>query len=226
MSDKDINLVLTAREQVGKGLGKLRRDGQVPAVIHIPGKDSVIVSGNYLDVAKVYQQAGRHHPINLAVGEQKYFTIIKDVDFEPTKHTIRHLVFDTISRTEKVETEVAVELVGDAPAGKIGLIVNKLTYELKIEALPSDLPENIEVDIDGLAELGDKITVADLSLPPGVVVLEEPEQVIVQIEEPTVQPEEEPEPEEAAEGEEGEEAAEGEQPSESETETDEQTTKE
>jgi large subunit ribosomal protein L25 len=208
VSDKDITLVLTPREQIGKGLGQLRRDGQIPAVIHNSGKDSVIVTGNYLDVVKVYQQAGRHHPIDLKVGDNNYFTIIKDVDFEPTKHILRHIVFDVIRRDEKVETEVAVELVGDAPAGKVGLVINKMTYELKIEALPRDLPDKLEVNIDNLAEIGDKITVADMVVPAGVTILAEPEHLIVVVEEPTIQPVEEPEAEEAP--------AEGEQPDEGE----------
>jgi large subunit ribosomal protein L25 len=201
VSDKDITLVLTPRDQVGKGLGQLRRDGSIPAVIHIPGKDSVIVTGNYLDVMKVYHLAGRHHPIDLQVGDDKYFTIIKDVDIEPTKHILRHVVFDTINRNEKVETEVAVELIGDAPAGKVGLVINKLIYELKIEALPRDLPDKLEANIDNLAEVGDKITVADLVLPQGVTILAEPEHVIAQVEEPTIQAVEEPEAEAPAEGE-------------------------
>lgn len=212
MSDKDITLVLTPRDQVGKGLGQLRRDGSIPAVIHIPGKDSVIVTGNYLDVVKVYHLAGRHHPIDLQVGDDKYFTIIKDVDIEPTKHVLRHVVFDTIKRDEKVETEVSIELVGDAPAGKVGLVINKVTYELKIEALPRDLPDKLEASVDNLAEVGDKITVADLVVPQGVTILAEPEHVIAQVEEPTIQAVEEPEAE-VAEGE----VAEGAEPAEGET---------
>ncbi len=201
MSDKDITLVLTPREQLGKGLGKMRRDGQLPAVIHIPGKDSVAVSGNLLEIAKVYQHAGRHHPIDLQVGEDKYFTIIKDVDFEPTKHALRHVVFGVIRRDEKVETEIPVELIGDAPAGKLGLVINKLTYALQVEALPKDLPDQLEVVIETLAEIGDKITVADMDLPNGVTVLAEPEHVIVQVEEPTIQAVEEEVVAEVAEGE-------------------------
>ena len=192
MSDKDITLVLETREQLGKGLGKMRRDGQIPAVIHVPGKDSVAVIGNHIEVLKAYHQAGRHHPIDLKVGEDKYFTIIKDVDFEPTKHALRHVVFGVINRDQKVETQIPVELLGDAPASKVGLIVNKLAYELKVEALPKDLPDQLEVIIENLTEIGDKITVADIDLPDGVTVLEDPEHVIVQVEEPTIQAVEEP----------------------------------
>ena len=195
VSEKDITLVLTKREKVGKGLGQMRRDGQVPAVIHNPGKDSISVSGSFIDVTKVYQQAGRHHPIDLQVDGDKYFTIIKDVDFEPTKHSIRHVVFGIIKQNEIVETEVSVELIGDAPAGKIGLIIDKLTYHLNVEAFPRDLPDKLEVSIEGLAEVGDKVTVADIILQKGVKILAEPEHVIAQVEEPHIQAVEEPEAE-------------------------------
>lgn len=199
MSDKDLILVLQKREQVGKGLNQLRRDGLIPGVIHTPGKDSVNVTGNYLDVVKIYQQAGRHHPIDLTVEGQKFFTIIKDVDMEPTKHQLRHIVFDVIKSDEKVETEVPIELTGDAPAGKISLVVNKLLYHAKIEALPRDLPDVIEVSIETLAEVGDHVTVADIVVPKGVTILDEPEQVVAQVEEPHMQAEEETPAEEAAE---------------------------
>jgi large subunit ribosomal protein L25 len=201
VSDKDLILVLNKREQVGKGLNQLRRDGLIPGVIHTPGKDSVNVTGNYLDVVKIYQQAGRHHPIDLTVDGTKFFTIIKDVDFEPTKHTLRHVVFDVIKSDEKVETEVPIELTGDAPAGKLGLIIDKLIYHVNIEALPRDLPDKLEVSIDALAAVGDHITVADIVLPKGVTILTEAEHVIAQVEEPHVHTEEEPVAEEVpAEG--------------------------
>ena len=199
MSEKDITLVLVKREKVGKGLGQMRRDGQVPAVIHNPGQDSIVVSGSLVDVAKVYQQAGRHHPIDLQVDGSKYFTIIKEVDFEPTKHTIRHIVFGIIKQNEVIETEVPVELIGEAPASKLGLIIDKLTYHLNVEAFPRDLPDVLEVSIDGLTEVGDKVTVADIALPKGVKVLAELEHVIAQVEEPHIQAVEEPEPEAAIE---------------------------
>lgn len=192
MSTEEITITLEKRDQVRKGLNKLRNKGQLPAVIHDPGQKSIIVSGPYLDMMRVYHQAGKHHPVYLKVGDNTYFTIIKDVDFEPTKHLLRHVVFDIIKQTEKVETEVPIVFIGeDAPAQKAGLLIIRQLDHLDIEALPRDLPDEIEVSQESLIEVGDKITVADLKLPVGVTVLTEPEHPIAVVEEPkAAEPEE------------------------------------
>ncbi len=206
MSNEEITLTLTKRDTVGKGLNHLRRDGQIPAVIHNHGKDSIIVSGPQIEVVKAYQQAGKHHPITLQVEKDKYLTIIKDVDFEPKKHQLRHVVFNAINQNEKVEAEVPIVFEGDEiPAEKIGLIVLKPLDHVVIEALPKDLIDSITVDITVLAELGDKLHISDLKIPEGVTIKNEPEQTIAAVEQPRAALAEESEEEgEEGEGEEGE----------------------
>jgi large subunit ribosomal protein L25 len=210
VSKEDITLLLEKREQVRKGLNKIRNSGQLPAVIHDPGKESVNVQGPYLEMLKVYQQAGKHHPVNLKIGDKDYFTIIKDVDFEPDKYKLRHIVFDIIQQNKKVETEVPIVFEGEAPALKAGLLVVKQLDHAEIEAFPRDLPDQLTVNVENLAEVGNRITVADIQAPSGVTILTELEQPIVIVEE---KPVEEPEPESESEEIEGEEAeaAEGEE---------------
>lgn len=191
----ELKLNLEVREKIGKGLNALRAEGKIPAVIHNPGEDSIVVSGLYTDVSKIYQEAGRHHPINVKVADKSYLTIIKDVDIEPTKHQLRHVVFGAIKQNETVKTEVPIELTGDAPATKIGLIINKLLYEIEIEALPKNLPDSIVISVETLEKNDDRITVADITPPSGVTILTDIEQVIVAVEEPTIQPVEEVAPE-------------------------------
>lgn len=204
MSDQDITLTLEKRDKVGKGLNKLRREGQIPAVIHNHGKDSVVVAGPSLTILKAYESAGKHHPINVVVGKDKYFTIIKDVDFEPTKQQLRHVVFNAIRQDEKVESEVPIVLEGEEiPAEKAGLMVIRQLDHVVIEALPKDLIDSVSVDATKLTEIGDKITVADIKVPSGVTIMTEPEHPIATVEETKAQISEEAEEEaEAAEGEE------------------------
>jgi large subunit ribosomal protein L25 len=209
VSGQDINLELVERKQVRKGLNKFRNEGQIPAVIHNPGKDSIIVSGNYIDVAKVYHKAGKHHPVDLKVGSKSYLTIIKDVDFEPKKHTLRHVVFGIVKQDEKVETEVPIVITGDAPAQKAGLLVIKQLDHVELEALPRDLPDEVTVGSEKLIEIGDRITVADINPISNVTILTEPEHSIATVEETPAQESIEAEEAEEAEGEEG--AAEGEE---------------
>lgn len=209
MSDQDIVLALQERKILGKGLNKLRRDGSVPAVVHDHGKPSLAVVGDYRIVAKTYEQAGKHHPVNLTIGSRKETVIIKDVHYDPVKHLISHVVFQAIRQDEKVETEVPIVLVGEIPAEKAGLMVITHLSHVNAEALPRDLPDELTVSTEGLVEINDKITVADLVIPSGVSVLTEPETLIASVEETKAQlSEESVDEEEAAEGEETEEGEE------------------
>ncbi len=220
MSQDTITLTLEKRDVVGKGLNKLRREGQTPAVIHNHGQESVIVSGPAIEVLKVYKQAGKHHPVMIQVGDKKYMALIRSVDFEPKKNQLRHVVFNAIKQDEKQKTEVPIHFVEDAeiPAEKAGLMVIRQLDAVEIEALPKDLVDELTVDPSSLAEIGDKITVADIKVPAGIEILTEAEHPIATVEETKAQMSEEAEAEEAAEGEEGEssEGGESKEPSEEE----------
>lgn len=210
MSQDTITLSLEKREVMGKGLNKIRREGQTPAVIHNHGKESIVVSGPSLEVLRVYQQAGKHHPVNLTVGSDKYMALIRDVDFEPKKHELRHVVFNAIKQDEKQKTEVPIHFVEDAeiPAVKAGLMVIRQLDSVEIEALPKDLVDELTVDPSGLTEIGDKITVADIKVPEGITILTEVEHPIATIEETKAQISEEAAEEgEETEGEGGEEGS-------------------
>lgn len=205
VSKDDISLSLEKRDVVGKGLNELRKAGRIPAVIHNHGEDSVVVSAPYIDLLKVYQLAGKHHPVNLTVGSDKYLALIREADFEPKKNLLRHIVFSAIRQDEKQQTEVPIHFAeGEIPAEKAGLMVIRQLEAVEIEALPKDLIDELTVDVSALAEIGDKVTVADIKVPDGVTILTEPEHPIATVEETKAQISEEAAEEEAAEGEEGE----------------------
>jgi large subunit ribosomal protein L25 len=205
MSGQDIALSLKERKVMGKAVKQLRREGFVPAVIHDHGQPSKVVMVPSLEMQKIYQQAGKHHALNLNLGDEKLLALIKDVDFDPKKHQMRHVVFNAIKADEKVEAEVPLVLEGEIPAEKAGFMVITQLDHVEIEALPKDLIDEIKVDATVLAEIGDKITVADLKVPEGVVILTDAENPIAVVEETKEQISEEAE-EEGAEGEEGEES--------------------
>lgn len=207
MSKDEISLTLEPRTVLGKQVRQLRRDGMVPAVIHDHGKDSVHVMAPQVAITKAYGNAGKHHPVSLSVGSKKYMALIKQVDLEPRKQTLRHVVFNAIKADEKQQTEVPIHFVEDAeiPAEKAGLMVIRSLDTVEIEALPKDLVDSLTVDPSGLTEIGDKITVADLKLPANITVLTEAEHPIAVVEETKAQMSEEAE----AEAEGGEAPAEG-----------------
>lgn len=184
MTSEEISLKLEERTSVRKGLNKLRADGWVPAVIHNHGQDSILVMGQYLPVSKVYAQTGKHHPVYLQVGGKKHLALIKQVDLEPTKRRLRHLVFQAIKQNEAVEAEIPLVLEGEIPAEKVSLMVITNLDVVNVQALPKDLPDKLVVDASGLAEVGDKLTVADIQVPAGVTIMADPETLVCAIEMP------------------------------------------
>ena len=190
MSTQEISVVLEERKVVGKGLSHLRKDGYIPAVIHDHGKDSVIVMGRYMDLAKVYQQAGKHHPVSLKAGDQNYTVLIRDVDVDPKKHQLRHIVFNAVKANEKVDAEIPVRIRfaegNDAtPAERAGLIVLHQLEAVEVEALPRDLPDFLEFDGEKLVAVGDSATVADLIVPATVTVKTDPGHPLAAVFEPS-----------------------------------------
>ena len=172
---EEVLLEVKKREVTGKSVKQLRKDGLVPAVIHDHGKESVHVQGNYLEVLKAYQKAGKHHPVSLKAGDHKYTVLIRDVDVDPRKHQLRHIVFNAVKANEKVDAEIPIRIRfaegNDAtPAERAGLIVLHQLEAVLVEALPRDLPEFLEFDGEKLVAVGDSATVADLIVPSTVTV--------------------------------------------------------
>ena len=203
MSTGHITLTLEKRKVVGKQVRALRREGKVPAVIHNHGKESVVVDAPFIEITKTYEKAGKHHPVDLKVGDEKYLAIIKDVDLDPRKNTLRHVVFNAVRQNEKVKAEVPVHFEGDSAAEKAGLMLLPQLEVVEVEATPRNLPDAIVVDVSNLAEIGDKIHVSDLKAPDGVVIVAEPEQSVISVIETPAQQSEEAEAEEATEPEDG-----------------------
>lgn len=202
MTDIDQPLVLDKREVLGKGLGGLRGEGRIPGVIHNHGQDSVHVSVAAGEFVKIYREAGKHHPLNLNVGQQKFLALIKDVHYNPVKRQPDHVVFQAIRANDPVEAEIPVHLIGEVPAEKVGLMVLHQLDTVQVEALPKDLPDELTVDAEKLVELHDKIVVGDIKAPNGVTILTDADHPIATVVETKAQMAEEAEAEgEAAEGE-------------------------
>ncbi len=180
MSD-DVVLKLEEREVVGKKLGAMRRDGWVPAVIHDHGKPSIHVMGRQAEVSKAFKAAGKNQPVDVTVGSKKFLTLIKQAPYVPLKTDLQHVVFQALKQNEKVEAEVPIIIEGDAPAEKLGYMVLHQLDSVQVQALPKDLPEKLVLPAEKLAEIGDKLTVADLRAPSGVVILTELEHTIVTV---------------------------------------------
>ena len=173
MGDK-ITLKIDAREVQGKKVASLRAQGLTPGVVYGQGVDATTVQADSGEVRKVVAAAGKHTPVVLT-GAKKRIAMIKDVDYDPTRHGyIRHISFHAVKANEPVVAEVPIHLVGEgeSAAEKAGLIVLQALDKVQLKALPMDLPEAIEISIVGLAEVGDRVTLADAVLEKGVEFVE------------------------------------------------------
>jgi large subunit ribosomal protein L25 len=190
MTKDSISLTLEPREVTGKAVKQLRRDGLVPAVIHDHGKESVIVQGDAVELQKVLKAAGKHHPVQLKTSGKAYTALIKDADFNPKKNTLTHLVFNAVRANEKVEAEIPVhakyaEGNDSSPAERNGLLVLAQLETVAVEAIASQLPDALYYDAEKLVEVGDHITIADITAPEGVIIKTEENHSVATVYEPS-----------------------------------------
>ncbi len=214
------SLKVEKRTVLGKKVKKLRKDGFVPGNVY--GKDikSQAVQVPQKDFEKVFKEAGETGLVDLHLGEDIIPVLIHNIASD-YHNNILHADFYKVNLKEKIKTEVPLEFEGEAKAvtEKIGLLMPIMSV-VEIEALPTDLPENIKVNVENLAAIDDQLTVADLKAPAGVEILSDPGQVVVKVGElVSKEAQEQAAADEAAAAEaaaEGETPAEGEAPTEGE----------
>lgn len=166
----EISLKLDARTLSGKKLAGLRRDGLVPSVIYGAQDEPISTQSPVVETTKVAHAAGKHTPVHLTIDGKKRLAIIKSIDLDPVKRTVRHIAFHAIKQNDVITTEVPIILIGEgeSAAERAGLVVLQAIEHIQVKAKPADLPESIELSIIDLATTDDKLTVADIKLPEGV----------------------------------------------------------
>ena len=195
---KAIPLSAEVRKETGKQVKKLRQKGVLPATVFGHNLKSASLSVNAKDFTKVFHQAGETGLVELKYGTVSQPTLIADVQTHPVNRDILHIQFHAVSLTEKIKANVPLELVGESPAvaNNIGLLLQTLN-EIEVEALPTDLPEKISVNVSTLSEIGQQLTVNDLAILKGVEILTGKEEVVVKVA-PLISEEAKKEAEEAA----------------------------
>ncbi|MGH2811763.1 MAG: 50S ribosomal protein L25/general stress protein Ctc [Actinomycetota bacterium] len=211
----EVNLKAKPREQTGKGPARRARSGgEVPGVLYGRGLEPtpLIVDARDMDKA-LGTEAGANVLINLQLdGKTKHFTMLREVQRNPIRGDVLHVDFVRIERDVKIQAEVPVHLVGEARGVKEGGVIEHHLWEIKIEALPGDVPPSIEVNISRIG-IGEHLRVADIDAPPGTEILTSAEEITVSVVEPQViQLPEDVAAEEAAAAEAEAAAAEGEVP--------------
>lgn len=170
------------RKLVGRKVKSLRKDGIFPANIYGKKVKSVAVQLPYKDFQKVFKEVGETGLVDVLVAGEVRPSLIHNVQYDYLNKVALHADFYQVDLKTKVKTMVPVVAAGVAKAvsDKLGLLLQPLS-EIEIEALPTDLPEKIEVDVTALAVVDAQITIAELKVPSGVTILTSPTQVVVKI---------------------------------------------
>jgi large subunit ribosomal protein L25 len=161
----------------------LRREGRLPGVVYGHNVDAVTVAVDGREFLRAFQKVGRNQLVDLQLGEEPVRkALIREVQRSPRDGDLLHVDFYQVNLTEKIESEVPIELEGEVELVTKGEAdLQRGLHTLKVECLPTDLPPVITVDISGLKEIDDEIRVKDLAIPPGCEILEEPDDLIVKV---------------------------------------------
>ena len=207
-------LAAQRREAAGsRAARRLRRAGNVPGVLYGGGEEPV----SFQVDARVLRQtlAHSHAVIELSIdGAGGTPVVVKELTRHPVNGETVHIDFLRVRLDQAIGATVILDLVGaeDAPGVKEGGVLEQVTRELNIEALPGDIPDVIQHDVSGV-QIGDTITLESISAPRGVTLTDDPETVVATVTPPRLQLEAEEEIEEeterVAEGDTGDEAEEG-----------------
>lgn len=160
-----MQLIAEKRTEFGKKLKNLRYGHRIPGVIFGKDVESFPVSVDKTNFVKVFKKSGETSLVDLKVGDEVSKVLIKEVQYHPVTSQVLHVNFHKVNLREKIEANIPLEIIGDEenPLLKSGeAILLQILNEITIEALPANLPDKFEVDVSGLKEIGDSITIEDL----------------------------------------------------------------
>ena len=210
MAGERIRLEVQEREQSGTRVSRrLGKDGIIPGVLYGRGNKPHPICVPERELRRVLTgDHGLHAILDVVLEGQKstHASILKDYQVDPIRGKIEHFDLQEVRLDQPIQSAVVIELIGESVGTKAGGVLSQVNREVRVEALPMEMPDRLELDISAM-EIGDTLRLSDLPAREGVTFLDDPETVLANVTVPTRV--EEPEPEEV-EGEEGEEGVEGE----------------
>ncbi|HXM72766.1 MAG TPA: 50S ribosomal protein L25 [Candidatus Dormibacteraeota bacterium] len=209
-----MQLKAATRDLLGKRSRRLHGEGKLAAVVYGHNTKPIPLVLERLEFQKVFLKSGRTHLVDLLVdGDRTEKVLVREIQTHPRRLGPIHVDFYQVNLEETITVEVPVHLVGESAAVKRGdADILQPLHSLRVECLPSDIPEAFEVDLTPLEEIESEIRISDIKMPKGVTVLIDPEELVVKIiKKREMKIEEEAPVAEAAVVGEGEAAAEGEE---------------
>ncbi|WP_336646770.1 50S ribosomal protein L25/general stress protein Ctc [Microbacterium sp. USHLN186] len=175
MSDEN-KVHAEVRTNFGKGFARrLRADGKIPAVVYGHGTDPVHVALPGHQVSLIIRRANALLDLDIEGASQ--LVLVKDVQRDPVRQIIEHIDLLVVKKGEKVVVEVPVVVTGESFSGTI-VTVDVATIKLEVDA--TDIPQNVEVSVEGLEE-GAHITAGDVTLPQGATLADEADLLLVAV---------------------------------------------
>ena len=159
---KSITINGSKRESVGKSSSKaLRNAGQIPCVLY-GGEGPIHFSAPELAFSKLVYTSNAYTVV-IALGEKEQFSaIMQDIQFHPVTDKILHIDFYQLFEDKQISIDIPVKLNGNAIGVRLGGNLQRNTRKLRVKALPTNLPDSIEIDISEL-NIGDKVYITELS---------------------------------------------------------------
>ena len=184
MTTEAIRLELEPRVVLGKKVKQLRRTGTVPVHLYGPGVEPRALQCEQKTLLRTLARAGSTNPVNLSVqgepGERLVFA--REIQWSPVRGELLHVDFLAVSATEKVTAQVPINLVGESPAAReTGGAVAQTLYQLDVEALPLEIPNELVIDLSTLVDTNSVIRAGDLSLDDNVTMLTDPDAMVVRV---------------------------------------------
>jgi len=178
-----MQLKASTRTLLGKRSRRLHGEGKLAAVVYGHNTAATPIVLDRLEFQKIFLKSGRTHLLDLVVdGDRTEKVLIREIQTHPRRLGPIHVDFYQVSLEEKITVEVPVHLIGESAAVKRGdADVLQPIHRVRVECLPTDIPEAFEVDLTPLEEIESELRVSDLVVPKGVTVLDEPDDLVVKI---------------------------------------------
>lgn len=188
---KETVINLELRDESGKGASKrLRRMGRIPAVVYGKGKKSVPVSIDPVRLKEILSsETGENTLFSMIIAgrKEKSTAMIKEFQKDPVTDDIIHADLIMIDIKKSIEVDVPIHLEG-TPSGvkEQGGILDFIVREVKVSCLPTDIPENITLDVSQLS-IGQHLSISDIQAGEEISILDDPERTIVVVSPPKVE---------------------------------------
>lgn len=179
MSDTRQTIELQARDTFGSREGRrLRKSGNVPGILYGRGRDPQAFSVNELELRATLKSG--HALFDAKLGSDAVPVIVKDQQHHPVRGDYTHIDLLEVDLKQVIESVVLVELVGveDAPGVVQGGVLDQVTRELNIEALPTDIPDSIVIDVSAL-EMNETFMLSQATIPSELTALDDPEETVI-----------------------------------------------